>query len=221
MRTLILVFLLSVGLLRAQAPLDSLLLLTPIASGGGGGFTGNLVDENCEGTGTPSGWTDSSSPNWDYTTTVLQGSQSLLCNSSSTYYTHSAQTTVEYYSLIRFLALPGSVSSVFSSRTSAGGSLAIFRVSNTGAVTVFANGSDSTACVNTMTTGVTYHVWLRYVSGGTCSVEFSTDGVRSGSGDGYTSKTGGTGNAERYQQDSIQHIADRLIADTGTIPSNP
>jgi hypothetical protein len=39
---------------------------------------GLLVNEDCEGIGTPSGWTDLvGTPNWDYTTTPLDGSQSL------------------------------------------------------------------------------------------------------------------------------------------------
>jgi hypothetical protein len=35
-----------------------------------------IVDEDCEGVGTPSNWTDTGSPDWDSTVVVLEGSES-------------------------------------------------------------------------------------------------------------------------------------------------
>lgn len=186
------------------------------AAAGGGGFTADLFDEDCEGTGLPSGWTGTA--NWDYTTTVIEGTKSLLCNGTDTSYAIS-ETTVETYCLLRFLAIPGGTSSIFSVRGSSIG--AIFRINSSGAVSCYANGSDSTATVSTMTTGVNYHCWLRFVSGGTCSAAFSTDGTRPTSGNNYASKTGLSTTATIIRHETIQHIADRIIGHTGTIPSNP
>ena len=66
------------------------------------------------------------------------------------------------------------------------------------------------------------HDRVRYAESGTCSVEFNSDGVRDGSGDGYTSRTGGTGTATLFTASgNLAARMDRIIGDTGTIPSNP
>jgi len=185
-----------------------------------------IVNETCEGTGTPSGWTDANAPNWDYTTTALQGSQSLnlTASSISSYKTFTDASSLDVYFLFRTDTLPGSASSMAALRTSADSALCIFRVNATGQVTVFANGADSTACATTMSINTTYHVWLTWNASGTCSVAFSTDGVRPTSGNQFTSKTGGSGNAGRLRFGtgaSGVTIYDRILVLAGTIGNNP
>lgn len=182
----------------------------------------DLVEENCEGTGTPSGWTDSGGPNWDYTTAILQGTQSVLCSSGqSSYKTFTGSTTVHAYSLFRIpTALPGSTTTYTAIRDSLGNPLATFRVNSSGQMIVFANGSESTPTVDSLSANTTYHVWYLFTSGGTCSVAFSTDGTKPTSGNAYTSKTGGSGTAARLQINSVA-IYDRILASTTSIGNSP
>lgn len=182
----------------------------------------DLVEENCEGTGTPSGWTDSGSPNWDYTTTILQGAQSVLCSSGqSSYDTFATQSTAYGYCLMRIpTSLPASVNTYCGFRASDGSARALVRVDASGNVTIFANGSDSPACVTTMAANTTYHVWWNFTASGTCSVAFSTDGTKPTSGNNYTFKTGGAGTVERYIINNVA-IFDRLLASTTAIGNSP
>lgn len=181
----------------------------------------DLVEENCDGTGTPSGWVDSGTPNWDYTTTILQGTHSVLCGSgTSTYKTFATQSTAYGYCLLRVPTLPASVSTVCGFRATDTSARALVRVDASGNVTIFANGSDSSACVTTMAANTTYHVWWSFTASGTCSVAFSTDGTKPTSGNNFTSKTGGTGTVERYILNSTT-IFDRLLASTTAIGNSP
>lgn len=197
-------------------------LIGSVSTAGGGGVTYDLVDESAEGTGTPSGWTNGGSPNWDYTTTILQGTHSVLCGSGATsYYTFASQSTAYGYCLFRIpTSLPGSVTTYCGFRASDTSARASVRVNASGQVTIFANGSDSTACVATMSANTTYHVWWSYTASGTCTVAFSTDGVRPTSGDNFTSKTGGAGTCERYVINPIA-IYDRMLASTSQIGNSP
>lgn len=45
--------------------------------------TSYLVSEDCEGTGTPSGWTDTGTVNWDDTYSYVEGAQSLQVNAAT------------------------------------------------------------------------------------------------------------------------------------------
>lgn len=69
-----------------------------------------LVEENCEGTGTPSGWKDAGTVDWDYTTTVLRGSQSLAINGdySNSIVSYSAQSQLGIFFRFRCDSLPAS-----------------------------------------------------------------------------------------------------------------
>lgn len=197
-------------------------LVGSVVTAGGGGISYDLVEENADGTGTPSGWVDSGSPNWDYTTTVLQGTHSVLCSvSTSSYKSFASQSTVYGYTLFRIpTSLPAAVTTFGAFRATDLSARALFRVNASGQVTIFANGSDSTACVATMSANTTYHVWWSFTASGTCTVAFSTDGTRPTSGDNFTSKTGGAGTVERYYINPIA-IYDRMLASTTQIGNSP
>jgi hypothetical protein len=207
-------------------------ITNPYRFGDGGGGVTYLVNENFETliTGYDSGltWTPANSPNPAYTTTVLLGTQSLFCPATATTYaSFTGVTTIEAYCLFRISALPGSVQSCLAFRDSSGNAAGIFRINATGNISIFANASDSTFTTDAMSAVTTYHVWIRVVSGGTCSVEFSTDGVRVGSGNKYTSKTGATITPGRIQANGpagVSAIYDRILVKDATstpISSNP
>jgi hypothetical protein len=187
-----------------------------------------LVEENCEGTGTPSGWTDSGTVNWDYTTTALQGTQSRAVPSGGDFsnYTIADQSTVEFYCQFQFHVLPNVRGTMAALRTSGDSAVCLFRLGTDGTVSVYADGSDSTATVGAMSVDTKYHVWMRFVSGGTCTIAFSTDGTRPTSGNNFTSKTGGVANAGLVRLQGITEtgantIWDRILVLDGAIGSNP
>jgi hypothetical protein len=190
--------------------------------------TSYLLEENCEGAGTPAGWGDAGTPDWDYTTTILQGSHSIdLGTGDSTGATISDGSPLYVYFLFRMRAsLPASATQVFGLRTSGDSALCLFRIGtdagSRGKITVFANGSDSTATVTAMSTSTTYHCWMTWAASGTCSAAFSTDGVRPTSGDQFTSKTGGTGAVDKLVlAASFGAIYDRILIDDAQIGDNP
>lgn len=186
-------------------------------------FVGNLVNENCEGSSTPSGWTDSPAVTWGFTTSPapLQGVKSVQTSAGgSTIFAFAAQSSADGYCLLNLAVLPGGVTTIAGFR-STGSAVCLVRVNATGQVTLFANGSDSTACVTTMSANTTYSVWWHFLSGGTCTVAFSTNGIRPLSGNNFTSKTGAASTVNQYQLTYGSSIFDRLVADTGTIPDNP
>lgn len=185
----------------------------------------DLVEENCEGSGTPSGWTDTGTPNWDYTVSVGEGSHSVLCSSGqSSYKTFAGNTTVHAHVLFRIPnSMPGATVTLAAIRDSGGSALALLRVNATGNVAVYANGSDSTFTVDAVAHSTWYHGWITFVSGGTCTAAFASQasgGTKPTSGNAFASKTGGTGTAARLQINSAT-IYDRILASTTAIGNNP
>lgn len=185
------------------------------------------IEENCEGTGTPSGWTDADAPDWDYTTTPLQGSQSLhMTLSDVTYKDFTGANSLDCYALLRIATMPASTQTVFGTRSSNGATaICVMRLANDGSVYCYANGAAGTAAVTKMTTGTTYHVWIHWENGGTCSVGFSTDGIRPTTGNNYCTQTGGTTNPGRFYaygagNDDIE-LDRMLVLVGGTIGNSP
>lgn len=183
----------------------------------------DLVEENCEGAGTPSGWTNSGSPNWDYTTTVLQGSESCLLSAGSTSYdTFTAVGSAHGYALVRFLTLPVSTVTICGFRATDDSARGLARMNSSGQIAMFANGSDSSFTVDAMSTGVTYHLWWNFTASGACEVGFSTDGTKPTSGNKFASKTGGSGTVGRYSiYGTASTIFDRMLASTTAIGNSP
>ena len=183
----------------------------------------DLVEENCEGVGTPSGWTNSGSPNWDYTATVLQGSESCLQTAgSSSYDTFTAVGTAYGYALIRVGTLPGSTITICGFRATDDSARALVRMNTSGQISIFANGSDSSFTVDSMSTGVTYHLWWNFIASGACDVGFSTDGTKPTSGNKFVTKTGGSGTVGRYSiYGTTNVIFDRMLASTTAIGNSP
>lgn len=177
-----------------------------------------LVNENFDGTGTASGWTNSGSPNWDYTTAILDGTHSLLCSAgTSTEYSFPSQSTAYAKFMLRVpTALPGATITVAGLRATDSSARALVRMNASGQLAVFANGSDSTFTTDAMSHSTTYYVWMTWSASGTCSVGWSTTDTRPTSGNKFTSKTGGTGTVEKVQLNST-NIFDRVQVSTSQL----
>lgn len=196
-----------------------------------------LINEDCEGTGVPAGWTTvSGSPNWDYTTVPLAGAQSLYIASAAAVnrsrVDFTDQTEVWIYFLFRLTngSAPG-VTSTIGGLGANGGALNQTLSLTTGTRLSFASFSPATALI----ADTTYHVWLHYKqgSGANAAVDigFSTTGIRPTSGGTYASSVadsstnlagrfflGPTVTTAGYDQiwDNIRIAADSQIGDSGT-----
>ena len=197
-----------------------------------------LFEENFEGTGYENTWTESGTgtKDEDYATGPLEGSQSLrlvfASHNGLTYATlPSSEGTLEWYFMVNFATLPASGKVFARLRDASSNSLLRLEVS-TGNILRIRHGTGTVATVDTITTGTTYHIWLRYVKGtgsnGQGSVAFSTDGVRPTSGNSYAALTNGSLTADANQvlfgtenTSAWEGLFDRVIADTGTIGDNP
>ncbi len=144
-------------------------------------FTGMLIAQDCEGAGTPSGWTDNAgsggSINWDDTTsTILRGTQQLKIYGSSSAATESTTTVdlgtgqgtvwlffewkaddatpTEDQRLIRFQTVGGGSIMTFVFRTGS-----VFRLWNTAAGTLGTTTNTFDPVSNK------YFIWLKLIKG--------------------------------------------------------
>lgn len=198
-----------------------------------------LVCENMNGTGTPTGWTDvqpaNSVVNWDYTTTALEGTQSLLLDYNAygltvgTYYDFTAQNNAYAYGLYRYNYLIGQQE--IQLQDSSGNKLCQALLLVSGKLRADCNVSADT--VSTMSTNTLYHVWVEYEKGtganGVCRVAFSTDGTKPANGDNYAAATtcNGTAQASRFylggtgSENTLIKIIDKVRVKSTAIGSSP
>lgn len=150
--------------------------------GGAGDGPSYLLEERCEGTGTPSGWSDSGTVDWDYATTVLEGSQSWSAAATSGISTYDLPSALsEVWVRFRF-QYPGTKGSssfrVFRLDTTGGTEVAGFRA--TTAMQAYADGSAGTTFA--YDAGTTYYVWIHWTaSTSTTDVYVSTTSTIPGS----------------------------------------
>jgi hypothetical protein len=126
-----------------------------------------LIDENCEGTGTPSGWSNAVSPEWDYTTTVLAGSQSLFLNGADGDNVQFAlpggdQAEVWFKCRFRFAAL-GTLGSFIALQNSSFGNVLIVRQWLSGTMRVSCGSTATTT--DAISSGATLFLWGHYLKG--------------------------------------------------------
>lgn len=127
-----------------------------------------LAAEEAEGTGTPSGWTDANTPNWDYTTTALKGSQSLAFTASnqSSYFAITDDTEI----FVRFKWRVNNLAehpNILTLQTSAGSQVLRWEARSTGGIRTYnADGSTiSTSAGGTVAVDTTYTIWCHYRAG--------------------------------------------------------
>ncbi len=209
------------------------------AAAGGGGVT-YLINEGFESGSQPAGWSSNNSmnvpPDWGNTTSPspLAGSKSLYLTGgdSEALVSFTAGSPMELYCLFRLDTLNSGTTFPFGFVTSgAANNLAFIGVTTSGTLSIYFNSVHTGESVGTIAVNTTYHLWLRYVKGtganAFASVEFSTNGTRSGSGNNYLSASNGDSTADagfvnfscyNNGQQWIDHV---LIAVNQTIPSNP
>jgi hypothetical protein len=176
-----------------------------VVAGGSNPCSGYLFCQNYEGTGYDNGetWTagGTGTINPDYTTTVLEGSQSLLFDATAqapilSHIFSSTQSEIWGYFLFRPTALPNTTKNTITIKDYLGNNSYTIEFRTTGGWLVRINGSGATAETTTkMTTGTTYHCWYHVKNGSGNAVAtfgFSTDGTEPTSGDAFNSKTNGT-----------------------------
>lgn len=153
---------------------------TPVTAG-----TTFLIDQDCEGTGTPAGWTNSTgSPNWDYSAAPLAGAQSLYLSCAAAAVRgridFTNQTEAYYYFLLKLTngSYPASELVFF---VSAPNGSTTFSPTLTLGTTGRLNWSGANP-TGTLTIGTMYHIWLHYKQGtgadAVVDLGFSTTGVR-------------------------------------------
>jgi len=190
--------------------------------------TSYLVEENAEGTGTPSGWADTGTHDWDYTTTALRGSQSLSITENygtTTSPTFSATANVNAFIRFRTDSIPASSSATFLQIRDGSTVLCYLRlIAGTGVIRGYhgtAYGASSAISVDT-----TYYIWAEYASGsgadGTLDVYIDTDNTKPASPSisvttGTTS--GDPDNIKLLKDNGEAHnfIFDQIIVDDATI----
>lgn len=154
-------------------------------SGGGGDY---LVQEDFEGTGTPSGWgkwTDRPLPNFDYTSTVLEGTESMYLagtgyhlDSAVSTPTQSAGTDRYVAFMLRVPSLPTTdvlMLQLYNSTTLLGG---IGLRTNGGLYAQIGGGSVVYGTSGAISANTTYYVKVRWQAGepATLTAWISSDG---------------------------------------------
>jgi len=152
-----------------------------------------LLNEDFEGTGTPSGWFGSGG-NFDSTSSPLQGLQSLRTPNGSFAKTPDGlnQTELYFKFLVRFSALPASSSGFFQILDASFNPVVTGTIYSDGKLEVTVSGFPSSKTVNTVSAGVDYAIVLRGKKGtganGIGSISFALSGNSvPTSGNSYTS----------------------------------
>lgn len=163
-----------------------------------------LIDENFEGTGTPSGWATVGSPGFDNTSSPLSGAQDLkmdgAANNDANYvFTDAGEFWVALE--LKFSSVPAvSITSPIQVYNSPSFSdfCAIF-IDTLGKLAV-SDGTTSSTTTDTMSSGTKYYVWFHMLKGtgsnATIEGEFSTTNTRTGTGTKYAIVTAGNINVD-------------------------
>lgn len=161
-----------------------------------------LLQEDFEGTGTPTNWTPTGTVDFDYSAAAIDGAQSLRINPTSAIARVRLDLTTTYSELYLYYK--------FRVETQAASNFTVCQFYD-GANSVvlgqirFATGQKlqsrfggvtGSTTVATYDLSTTYHVWVHVVqssgSDGLCECGFSSDGIRPTSGDNYCTTTTGT-----------------------------
>jgi len=198
-----------------------------------------LFEESFDPTGTDLTWvTVTGTPDYDYTTTILEGAQSFFLDgtvtSSRVYTAITAIGEIWVYFLYRPVALAGGDRTFFSLYN---GTVAVSNVQIGSDGTLYiTQGSGTARTVGAMSTGTTYKVWVHHKAesaasavDGVIEVGFSTDGVRPTSGDNYAISSSGSNEAtisrvalvSLLSTTGISGIFDKLRGDDVQIGDNP
>jgi len=209
-------------------------LIIPV---GGGGAAADLISEDCEGAGTPSGWTsDAGSPNWDDTSSPspLVGAQSLslgTANTTAIKASLGSKTEVWGYFQLRWVGSVPNGTLFFELRNS--GDSPAFQMDTVGTTPRINDGATATT-VTAFAADTTYHCWIHYkqvagVNNDIIDFKFSTTATEPADGsNGHAQVTGGVNDftidkfVPESQFGTVRIVFDKLrLSDIGDIGSNP
>jgi hypothetical protein len=189
-----------------------------------------LLEANFEETGTPTGWTASGIYDFDNTEQVGQGSQAVkasavLVDSTIISTAFTAGTTRYFYFMFYAGNLPPGNETIFGIRDGTTSRQIVYLAYN-GKLLISNGASGGTA--DGIVAGAWYHVWVTYAASGTCSVEFSADGTRMGSGNNFVSITGTASSAVDHCRVQASYVTstpstnwfDRVLVSTAQIGNN-
>ncbi len=163
------------------------------AAAGGGSF---IINENFEGTGTPSGWFLGGSSDFDSTSSPMNGAQDTRCPASSYVATPGSLALSEVYVKYkyRFAALPAgnvTIASIVDTNVDVGLEVLL----KPDGTVICNNPFQFFTTVSAMSANTTYDIWLHYkpsATVGAASFAFATAGSSEPvSGNAFA---GGTGN---------------------------
>jgi hypothetical protein len=170
----------------------------------------DLINEDFEGTGTPTGWFRGGSANFDYSTSPLVGSQSLrLAAATADYAVVQSLNQAEFWwkFRIKIETMPSGTLTILQGSDASFNNNYQVLLNSSGTLTIQDNsGFLFTTTTDTMAAGTIYDVWGHYKVGtGTnsiCEVSFDVaNAARPNSGNKYASGTNGhgTGNIAEYK----------------------
>lgn len=144
-----------------------------------------LVYENFEGVGTPSGWTTSGSPNFDYTTNAIAGSESvyLATTADYTYKTYTVAGSVWYRIRWRPMSLAANYD-LLTIRDNAGATIvAKINLRTTGGFRVYQGTVFSASSSGMIASNQNCYLWLQYhpvtnATDGRAALYFSTNSTK-------------------------------------------
>jgi len=160
-----------------------------------------LLNEDFETTGAPSGWTAVGSPNWDYTATALQGSESLNLLYNATRQAISPTFTALSEVRIRMrVRSQGTPAAWFSYLALCNGATPVAYVGITSSDHCAIGWPGDGFNNDIMSPNTTYYVWVHYIKGtgsnGILSASFNTTNseptIVGDSGTGYIASTAGS-----------------------------
>lgn len=203
--------------------------VAPAASCADTSCTGFLVCQNLEGTGYDNSETwveDVGTPNEDYTTTVLRGSQSLFITEGNTvYFDLTASSEVYIHFRIRFTTDPAGDVEVMKLWNSAFSTIFTFSRADT-EIAVIHHGSDTTTTTATLAANTAYHLWIHYAKGtganGVHDIRISTTATMPVSADASSSSGVSTTDADYLAFKSaagsgLSYIVDQILVKTTSI----
>jgi VCBS repeat-containing protein len=186
-----------------------------------------LFTEGFEGTGFENtGWTKSGTPNENYTTTVLDGAQSLNC-SGAQYIQRIFQysTSFNLYFRVRWNTWSDYANVIYWDNNSWGTAASLYADDNR---LQLAHGSASALGTTVLAANVTYHVWVEWTKGtgsnGTMKLFVSTTGTKPATPEASITNGNGAATERIYvgpTGNGPNVIFDRILVDDVPIPSNP
>jgi hypothetical protein len=208
------------GLLSAT---DTFLLTVNPASG----TPTYLFTEGFEGTGFENaGWNKSGTPNENYTTTVLDGAQSLNCSGAQHIWrTFQYATSFNLYFRVRWAAWRDYANVIYWDNNNWGTAASLYADDNRLQI---AHGSAAALGSTVLAANVTYHVWVEWTRGtgsnGTMKLFVSTSGAKPTTSEASITTGSGAATERIYvgpTSTGPNVIFDRILVDDLPIPGNP